>query len=124
MIERFGTTGKVAPRAAGYQGQHLSCEWVIKASTLRPRDPTHETYYRVLAVHGGPLAKMSDRGATPHCGHIIKPCRKTRRHVGHAVWDHCEMSAYRMSLELKMQSYSGEAHRTTTMKVWADRCTE
>ncbi|KAL0385892.1 UNVERIFIED_CONTAM: hypothetical protein Sradi_2983500 [Sesamum radiatum] len=57
MTERFGVTCKVAPRAAGYQGQHLSCEWVIEASTLRPRNPTHETCYRVQAVHEGPLTK-------------------------------------------------------------------
>ncbi|KAL0462581.1 UNVERIFIED_CONTAM: hypothetical protein Slati_0145700 [Sesamum latifolium] len=105
-------------------GQHLSCEWVIDASTLRPRDPTHGTCYRVLVVHGGSLAKMSDRGATPHCGHIMKPCRKARRHVGRAVWDHCGISAYRMGLGLKKRSYSGEAHRTATTKAWADGCTE
>ncbi|KAL0449866.1 UNVERIFIED_CONTAM: hypothetical protein Slati_1543000 [Sesamum latifolium] len=64
-------TRKVAPRAAGNQGQHLSCEWVIEANTLRPRDPTHGTCYRVLAVHGGPLAKMSGCGATPYCGQIM-----------------------------------------------------
>ncbi|KAL2227535.1 UNVERIFIED_CONTAM: hypothetical protein Sindi_2112200, partial [Sesamum indicum] len=64
--ERFRVTCKVAPRAARYLGQNLSCEWVIEASTPRPRDPTHGTRYRVLAVHGGPLAKMSGRGATPH----------------------------------------------------------
>ncbi|KAL0413009.1 UNVERIFIED_CONTAM: hypothetical protein Sradi_1502600 [Sesamum radiatum] len=36
--ERFGVTCKVAPRAAGYQGQHLSGGWAIEASTLRPRN--------------------------------------------------------------------------------------
>ncbi|KAL0355464.1 UNVERIFIED_CONTAM: hypothetical protein Sradi_3993300 [Sesamum radiatum] len=71
-------------------------------STLRPRDPTHETCYWVLAVHGGPLAKMSGRGATPHCEQIVNPCRKARRHVGHIVWDHCQMSAYGMGVRLKM----------------------
>ncbi|KAL2243821.1 UNVERIFIED_CONTAM: hypothetical protein Sindi_0500100 [Sesamum indicum] len=69
--ERFRVTCKVAPRAARYLGQHLSCEWVIEASTPRPRDPTHGTRYRVLAVHGGPLAKMSGRGATPHCAVLL-----------------------------------------------------
>ncbi|KAL0420328.1 UNVERIFIED_CONTAM: hypothetical protein Slati_3055700 [Sesamum latifolium] len=71
MAERFRARCKVAPRAAGYQGQHLSCEWVSEASTLRSRDPTHGTCYRVLAVHGGALAKMSGRGTTPHCGQIM-----------------------------------------------------
>ncbi|KAL0428388.1 UNVERIFIED_CONTAM: hypothetical protein Slati_3013600 [Sesamum latifolium] len=111
---------KVAPRAAGYQGQYLLCESVIEASTPRPRDPTHRTCYQVQAVQAGPLAKMSDRGTTPHCGHIIKPCRKTRRHAGHAVRDQCEMSAYRMGLGLKMRSYSGDARKTAMKKVWAD----
>ncbi|KAL0283435.1 UNVERIFIED_CONTAM: hypothetical protein Sangu_2890100 [Sesamum angustifolium] len=82
--ERLQTMRKVAPRIAGYQGQHFSCEWVIEVSTLRPRDPTHGTRYWVLV----------GRGATRHCGQIVKPCRKARRHVGHAVGDHCEMSAY------------------------------
>ncbi|KAL0409658.1 UNVERIFIED_CONTAM: hypothetical protein Sradi_1900200 [Sesamum radiatum] len=116
----FGATCKVAPRAAGYQVQHLSCEWVIEASTLRPHNPTHETCYWVQAVHEGPLAKMSGRGMTPHCGQILRPCRKASRHVGRDVWDHCEMSAYRMGNGLKMQSYSDEAHRTATTKAWAD----
>ncbi|KAL2224608.1 UNVERIFIED_CONTAM: hypothetical protein Sindi_3007100 [Sesamum indicum] len=69
--DRFRVTCKVAPRAARYLGQHLSGEWVIEASTPRPRDPTHGTRYRVLAVHGGPLAKMSGRGATPHCAVLL-----------------------------------------------------
>ncbi|KAL2230036.1 UNVERIFIED_CONTAM: hypothetical protein Sindi_1598000, partial [Sesamum indicum] len=69
--KRFRVTCKVAPRAARYLGQHLSCEWVIEASTPRLRDLTHGTRYRVLAVHGGPLAKMSGRGATPHCAVLL-----------------------------------------------------
>ncbi|KAL0439048.1 UNVERIFIED_CONTAM: hypothetical protein Slati_2387800 [Sesamum latifolium] len=124
MTERFCTMRKVAPRAAGYQGQYFSCKWVIEVSTLRPRDPTHGTCYRVQAVHAGPLAKMSDRGTPPHCGHITKLCRKTRKHAGHAVWDHCEMSAYRMGLGFKMRSYSDDARKTATTKAWADRYPE
>ncbi|KAL0409696.1 UNVERIFIED_CONTAM: hypothetical protein Sradi_1904000 [Sesamum radiatum] len=116
MAERFGVTFKVSLRAAGYQGQHLSCEWVIEASTLKPRNPTHETCYRVQAVHEGSLTKMSDRGTTLHCGQILRSCRKARMHILCAVWDHCEMSAYRMGHELKMRFYSGEAHRTATTK--------
>ncbi|KAL0311592.1 UNVERIFIED_CONTAM: hypothetical protein Sangu_2453900 [Sesamum angustifolium] len=96
---------KVSSRAAGYQGQHFYCEWVIEASTLRPRG----MYYWVLVVHGGPLAKMRNRGATLHCGQIVKPCRKARRHVGHVVWDKCEMLAYRMGLDRMMGFYSGKA---------------
>ncbi|KAL0366684.1 UNVERIFIED_CONTAM: hypothetical protein Sradi_3558500 [Sesamum radiatum] len=111
---------KVAPWAAGYQGQHLSCEWVIEASTLRPRNPTHATCYRVQVVHEGPLAKMSGHGMTPHCGQILRPCRKTSRHVGRAVWDHCEMSAYQIGHGLKMRSYLGEAQRMAKTKAWAD----
>ncbi|KAL0370836.1 UNVERIFIED_CONTAM: hypothetical protein Sangu_0401700 [Sesamum angustifolium] len=87
----------------GYQGQHLLCEWVIRASILRPRDPTCGTCYWVLAVYGGPLAKMSGRRATLHCGQTMKPCQKARRHVGMSC------GAYRMGLGLKMRSYSGEA---------------
>ncbi|XP_020553455.1 receptor-like protein 12 [Sesamum indicum] len=41
--ERLRVTCKVALRAAGYQGQHLSCEWVIETIIRKPRDPTHET---------------------------------------------------------------------------------
>ncbi|KAL2230006.1 UNVERIFIED_CONTAM: hypothetical protein Sindi_1595000 [Sesamum indicum] len=92
--KRFHMTRKVVPQATRYQGQHLSCEWVIEASILRPSNPTHGTCYWVLAVHGGSLAKMSDRGATPHCGKIVKPRRKARRHIGHAVRDQGKMLAY------------------------------
>ncbi|KAL0303802.1 UNVERIFIED_CONTAM: hypothetical protein Sradi_6248300 [Sesamum radiatum] len=63
---------------------------------------------------------MSGRGTTPHYGQILRPCRKTSRHVGRAVWAHCEMSAYRMGHGLKMRSYSSEAHRTATTKAWTD----
>ncbi|KAL0292288.1 UNVERIFIED_CONTAM: hypothetical protein Sradi_6996300 [Sesamum radiatum] len=63
---------------------------------------------------------MSGRGTAPHCGQILRPGRKARRHVGRAVWEHCEMSAYRMGHGLKKRSYSGEAHRTATTKAWAD----
>ncbi|KAL0367031.1 UNVERIFIED_CONTAM: hypothetical protein Sradi_3593200 [Sesamum radiatum] len=63
---------------------------------------------------------MSSRGTMPHCGQILRPCRKARMHVGRAVWDHCEMSAYRMCHGLKMRSYSSEAHRTATTEAWAD----
>ncbi|KAL2235278.1 UNVERIFIED_CONTAM: hypothetical protein Sindi_1260000, partial [Sesamum indicum] len=55
--ERLCVTRKVAPWAARYQGQHLSCEWMIEVSIPKPRDPTYDMRYRVLAVHGGPLAK-------------------------------------------------------------------
>ncbi|KAL0400311.1 UNVERIFIED_CONTAM: hypothetical protein Sradi_2374400 [Sesamum radiatum] len=119
MAERFGVTCKVAPRAAGYQGQHLSYEWVIEASTLRPRNSTHGTRYRVQAVHKGPLVKTSGRGTTPHYGQILRPCRKARRNAGRAVWDHCKMLACRIGHGLKMR-YSSEAHRTATMKTWAN----
>ncbi|KAL0334252.1 UNVERIFIED_CONTAM: hypothetical protein Sangu_1581400 [Sesamum angustifolium] len=100
---------KVALRAAGNQGQHLPCDRVIEASTPRPRDPTRGMRYRVLAIHGGPVAKMCGRGAMPHCGKIVKPCQRASRHAEHAVRDHCEMSAYRMGHGLKMRSYSAEA---------------
>ncbi|KAL0303238.1 UNVERIFIED_CONTAM: hypothetical protein Sradi_6191900 [Sesamum radiatum] len=63
---------------------------------------------------------MSGHGTTPHCGPILRPCRKARRHIGRAVWEHREMSAYRMGHGLEMRSYSGEAHRTATTKAWAD----
>ncbi|KAL2248278.1 UNVERIFIED_CONTAM: hypothetical protein Sindi_2680100, partial [Sesamum indicum] len=46
--ERSRVTRKFAPRAVKYQGQYLSCEWVIEASTPKPRDPTHGTRYRVV----------------------------------------------------------------------------
>ncbi|KAL0373852.1 UNVERIFIED_CONTAM: hypothetical protein Sradi_3300900 [Sesamum radiatum] len=104
IAERFGVMRKVAPRVAENQEQHLLCEWVIEASTLRPCDPTHEMCYRFVAVHGGPLAKMSGRGATTYCGQILKPCRKARRHVGCTVWDYCEMLAHRMGHGLKIRS--------------------
>ncbi|KAL0326495.1 UNVERIFIED_CONTAM: SNARE-interacting protein KEULE, partial [Sesamum angustifolium] len=48
----------------------VCCDRVIEASTPRPRDPTRGMRYRVLAVHGGPVAKMCGRGATPHCGKL------------------------------------------------------
>ncbi|KAL0303870.1 UNVERIFIED_CONTAM: hypothetical protein Sradi_6255100 [Sesamum radiatum] len=83
--ERFGVTRKVTPRAAGYQGQHISCEWVIEVSTLRPRNPTHEKCYRVKPSMRVRWLKMRGRGTTPHCGQILRPCRKVRRHVGRTV---------------------------------------
>ncbi|KAL0456974.1 UNVERIFIED_CONTAM: hypothetical protein Slati_1036600 [Sesamum latifolium] len=52
MAERFCVTRKVAPWPVGYQGQHLSGEWVIEASTPRPCDPTRGMHYWVLATHG------------------------------------------------------------------------
>ncbi|KAL0402258.1 UNVERIFIED_CONTAM: hypothetical protein Slati_4255700 [Sesamum latifolium] len=44
---------------------------------------------------------MSGRGATPHCGHIMKPCRRARKHVGRAVRDHCETLAHQMGPDLR-----------------------
>ncbi|KAL0312787.1 UNVERIFIED_CONTAM: hypothetical protein Sradi_5678000 [Sesamum radiatum] len=88
-VGRYRVGRWVAPWAAENQGQHLSFAWVIEASTLRPRDLTHAVCYRVLAVHGGPLAKMSGCGATPHVGQVMRPCCKLSRHGGRAVWDHC-----------------------------------
>ncbi|KAL0302930.1 UNVERIFIED_CONTAM: hypothetical protein Sradi_6161100 [Sesamum radiatum] len=60
----------------------------------RPRNTTHGTAIGFRAVHEGPLAKTSGRGKAPHCGQILRPDRKARRHVGRAVWEHYEMSAY------------------------------
>ncbi|KAL0313175.1 UNVERIFIED_CONTAM: hypothetical protein Sradi_5716800 [Sesamum radiatum] len=44
---------------------------------------------------------MSGRGTAPHCGQILRPGQKAIRHVGRAVWKHCEMSAYRMGPDLR-----------------------
>ncbi|KAL0392880.1 UNVERIFIED_CONTAM: hypothetical protein Sradi_2510800 [Sesamum radiatum] len=106
---RLQAMRKVAPRAAGKSGATPPVRSVIEASIPRPRDPTRGMRYRVLAVHGGPLAKTCGRGATPYCGKVVKPCRRASRHAEHAVRDHCEMSAYRMGQGLKMRSYSAEA---------------
>ncbi|KAL2226553.1 UNVERIFIED_CONTAM: hypothetical protein Sindi_2014000, partial [Sesamum indicum] len=101
---------KVAPRAAGYLGQHLSCEWVIDASIQRPRDSTYGMRYRVLAVHGGPLAKdrrsWDDAALWAYCE---AKAERQEGMSGIAVRENGKVSAYRLGLGLMMLSYSGEA---------------
>ncbi|KAL0434631.1 UNVERIFIED_CONTAM: hypothetical protein Sradi_0171000 [Sesamum radiatum] len=63
------------PAVVKYQGQYLSCEWTIETSTLKPRDPTRgHALLGSSLVHGGLMAKICGRGATLHCGQIVKPC--------------------------------------------------
>ncbi|KAL0319861.1 UNVERIFIED_CONTAM: hypothetical protein Sradi_5247600 [Sesamum radiatum] len=63
---------------------------------------------------------MSGCGTAPHCGQILRPGRKAIRHVGRAVWEHCEMSAYRMGHGLKMRPTRARHTGRPRRKAWAD----
>ncbi|KAL2245614.1 UNVERIFIED_CONTAM: hypothetical protein Sindi_2829600 [Sesamum indicum] len=67
----------------GYAMVQAARDLDVEANNLRSRDPTHCTRYWVLAINGDL--------STPHCGQIVKPCRKTRRYVEHTVWEYCLM---------------------------------
>ncbi|KAL2245784.1 UNVERIFIED_CONTAM: hypothetical protein Sindi_2846600 [Sesamum indicum] len=81
-VERLHVTRKIASRAARYQGQCLSCEWVVKTNIPRPCDPTHGMRYRVLAVHGGPCREVFRcRASEFQCRGQATDCRYTLIYV-------------------------------------------